>query len=210
MILTENGLKSDEWKAAGYQMPLFDRKSVTEKTQKSPKWVHFGAGNIFRAFQANLMQKLLNEGLCDTGLVVAEGFDYDIINMVNKPHDNLSILMTLKADNTVEKSVIGSIVESVILDSEDQAEYSRMKEIFSNPSLQMASFTITEKGYQLADASGNVHADVKRDWENGPGKPESYIGKIASLLYTRYQAWTIVLIMEKNWNMPLWHLQRPG
>ena len=187
MILSNRGLKSDEWKAAGYQIPLFDRKAVTENTKKAPRWVHFGAGNIFRAFQANLMQKLLNEGVCDTGLVVAEGFDYDIINLVNRPHNDLSILMTLKADNTVDKSVIGSIVESVILDSEDKASFSRMKEIFSSPSLQMASFTITEKGYQLADASGAVHPDVKRDWEHGPNKPESYIGKIASLLYTRYQ-----------------------
>ena len=164
MILSNRGLKSDEWKAAGYQIPLFDRKAVTENTKKAPRWVHFGAGNIFRAFQANLMQKLLNEGVCDTGLVVAEGFDYDIINLVNRPHNDLSILMTLKADNTVDKSVIGSIVESVILDSEDKASFSRMKEIFSSPSLQMASFTITEKGYQLADASGAVHPDVKRDW----------------------------------------------
>ncbi len=34
-----------------------------------------------------------------------------------RPHDNLSILVTLKADGTMEKTVVGSIVESLILDS---------------------------------------------------------------------------------------------
>lgn len=40
---------------------------------------HFGAGNIFRAFQANVVQNLLNEGILSRGLIVAEGYDYEII-----------------------------------------------------------------------------------------------------------------------------------
>ena len=195
MRLNKEGLKSGDWEAAGYQVPKFDREAVTQKTKAEPKWLHFGAGNIFRAFQANVMQNLLNEGICDTGLVVAEGFDYDIINMVNTPHDNLSILVTLKADNTLEKHVIGSIVESVILDSENEKEFQRINEIFTNPSLQMASFTITEKGYQLVDASGNYQAAVAEDMKNGPAKPCSYIGKITSLLYARYQTGKLPIAM---------------
>lgn len=195
MRLNKEGLKSGDWEAAGYQVPKFDREAVTHKTKAEPKWLHFGAGNIFRAFQANVMQNLLNEGICDTGLVVAEGFDYDIINMVNTPHDNLSILVTLKADNTLEKHVIGSIVESVILDSENEKEFQRINEIFTNPSLQMASFTITEKGYQLVDASGNYQAAVAEDMKNGPAKPNSYIGKITSLLYARYQTGKLPIAM---------------
>ena len=54
---------------------------------ENPFWVHFGAGNIFRAFQANVVQNLLNEGVLDRGLVVAEGFDYEIIEKMNRPHD---------------------------------------------------------------------------------------------------------------------------
>ncbi|HIU75124.1 MAG TPA: mannitol dehydrogenase family protein [Candidatus Pelethocola excrementipullorum] len=195
MRLNNEGLKNGNWEAAGYHVPKFDREAVTQKTKAEPKWLHFGAGNIFRAFQANVMQNLLNEGICDTGLVVAEGFDYDIINMVNTPHDNLSILVTLKADNTLEKHVIGSIVESVILDSENQKEFQRMNEIFTNPSLQMASFTITEKGYQLVNASGDYQPAVAEDMKNGPEKPASYIGKIASLLYARYQAGKLPIAM---------------
>lgn len=188
MILNKEGIKDSVWKNAGYLMPQYDREAMAARTMAQPRWLHFGAGNIFRAFQANVMQRLLNEGACDTGLVVAEGFDYDIIRKAYAPHDNLSILVTLKADKTLEKHVIGSIAESVILDSQDEKEFCRMKEIFTNPSLQMASFTITEKGYQLADASGNYQAAVSADMKDGPEKPASYIGKIASLLFERYKA----------------------
>lgn len=88
-----------------------------------PHWIHFGAGNIFRAFQANVAQNLLNSGVLDTGLIAAEGYDYEIIEKSYRPHDNLSILATLKADNTVEKTIVGSIMESLILDSKNEAEY---------------------------------------------------------------------------------------
>ena len=33
-----------------------------ETKRKTPRWIHFGAGNIFRAFPAVLVQKLLDEG----------------------------------------------------------------------------------------------------------------------------------------------------
>ena len=171
---------------AGYRLPSFDRKAMTEKTMEAPAWIHFGAGNIFRAFQANLMQSLLDEGLCDTGLIVAEGFDYEIVKKMYRPHDDLSILVTLKADGQIEKTVIGSIARSLILDSNDLPEYEELKKIFRSPSLQMASFTITEKGYRLANGKGELLPAVSADFANGPSRCESYIGKVASLLYYRY------------------------
>jgi len=172
--------------AAGYSLPAFDYETILKNTKKRPVWIHFGAGNIFRAFQANVAQNLLNAGVMDTGLIAAEGYDYEIIEKSSRPHDNLTILATLKADNTVEKTVVGSIIESLILDSTNEKEYSRLKEIFANPSLQMASFTITEKGYAVADAKGNVLPAIKTDFDKGPDKPDSYLGKVVSLLYHRF------------------------
>lgn len=189
MKLTLSGIQNDRaaFEAAGYHLPAFDYEKVKENTRNRPVWIHFGAGNIFRAFQANVMQNLLNDGIMDTGLIAAEGYDYEIIEKSNRPHDNLSLLATLKADNTVDKTVVGSIMESLILDSSNEAEYSRLKEIFQNPSLQMASFTITEKGYAITDARGNTLPAVEADYRKGPVQPDSYLGKVVSLLYTRYQ-----------------------
>lgn len=188
MELTLKSLHDDRdaFLAAGYHLPEFDYDTVHKNTVEHPHWIHFGAGNIFRAFQANVAQNLLNSGVLDTGLIAAEGYDYEIIEKSYRPHDNLSILATLKADNTVEKTIVGSIMESLILDSKNEAEYARLREIFKNPSLQMASFTITEKGYATANAKGEFFPAVVADFEKGPEAPESYLGKVVSLLYTRY------------------------
>ena len=188
MELTLKSLHDDRdaFLAAGYHLPEFDYDTVHKNTVEHPHWIHFGAGNIFRAFQANVAQNLLYSGVLDTGLIAAEGYDYEIIEKSYRPHDNLSILATLKADNTVEKTIVGSIMESLILDSKNEAEYARLREIFKNPSLQMASFTITEKGYATANAKGEFFPAVAADFEKGPEAPESYLGKVVSLLYTRY------------------------
>ena len=104
------------------------------------------------------------------------------------PHDDLSILVTLKSTGTIEKTVVGSIMESLELDSNNKAAYARLCEIFGKDSLQMASFTITEKGYSLVNGKGEMVPAVVSDMEKGPEKPQSYMGKVASLLYARYKA----------------------
>ena len=177
-----------EWEEKGYQLPSFDVQEMIEKTKKNPFWIHFGAGNLFRAFHAGVVQRLLNEGVLDRGLVVAEGFDYEIIEKMYVPHDNLGIVATLKSDGSIDKTVTASVAEALPLDSANEAAYERLKEIFRAASLQMATFTITEKGYSLVNGKGETAPDVVLDFEQGPEKPVSYMGKVASLLYVRYQA----------------------
>ena len=188
MKLDNSVFSNKEWQDKGYFVPTYDRDKMIKETVAAPEWVHFGAGNIFRAFQANLSQRMLEEGTVTKGITVVEGFDYEIIEKMYRPHDNLSILVTLKADGNVEKSVISSIAESCILDSARKQEFARLKEIFSADSLQLATFTITEKGYSLVNAAGDTLPAVKEDFENGPDMPKSYIGKVSALLYARYQA----------------------
>lgn len=74
----------------GIKVPHFDYAAVAAKTKKNPVWVHFGAGNIFRGFIANLQHKLLEEGNADTGIIAAETFDFDIIEKIYDPYDNLT------------------------------------------------------------------------------------------------------------------------
>ena len=171
MKLTREGLKEKEaWRAKGYRIPEYDLEKVVKDTKEYPYWLHFGAGNIFKAFQANVVQNLLNEGILDRG-IIAVG-NAESIEKVSRPHDELNILMTLKADGTMEKTVVGSVVESCILDAENIPEYERLKEIFVKDSLQMISFTITEKAYSLVDAAGEFLPAVAEDLENGPENPK--------------------------------------
>lgn len=202
MKLTRAGVSADKnaFVAAGYALPTFHYETVKKNTQERPVWIHFGAGNLFRAFQANVVQNLLNAGHMDTGLIAAEGYDYEIIEKSYRPHDNLTILATLKSDNTVDKTVIGSIMESLSLDSSCEDDLMRLKDIFANPSLQMASFTITEKGYAITDAKGTILPAIESDCNKGPEKPQSYLGKVASLLYHRFSngAFPIAMVSMDN------------
>ena len=189
-----------QWEAKGYQLPQYDLEKMIAATKEKPFWIHFGAGNLFRAFHANVVQNMLNSGDLDRGLIVAEGFDYEIVEKMDAPHDNLGIVATLKADGTIEKTVVGSVAESLPLDSDNEAAYGRLKEIFENPSLQMATFTITEKGYSLVNGKGEQLADVTADFAAGPQKPASYMGKVTSLLYARYKAGELPIAMVSTDN----------
>ena len=193
MILSQDGLNNrEQWSKKGYILPCFHKDAVSRKTIVSPRWIHFGIGNIFRAFPCNLVQKLLDEGAMDSGIIAAEGYDNEIVDKICHAHDNYSILVTLKPDGSIEKKVIGSIAEAITLDGSD---YDRAEQIFAHPSLQMASFTITEKGYEINTSSGQVLADIAKDAQRGPGRCTGYMGKIASLLYSRYQAGSLPIAM---------------
>ena len=177
-----------DWEAKGYQLPKYDREAVKKATSVAPAWVHFGAGNIFRAFPAAKLQELLNEGEYDRGVIVAESFDHEIITRAYKPYDGLSLSVVLKADGTIEKHVVGSVVESLIADPEESADYSRLIEIFKNPSLQMVTFTITEKGYSLVNGKGDKLPGVEEGLMAGPGNQSHLMGRIATLCYERFEA----------------------
>lgn len=187
MHLNNSELKSKEkWEKAGIRLPSFDREAMITETKKEPVWVHFGAGNIFRAFPAALQQDLLDRGLTRKGIIAAEGYDEEIIDRVYRPHDNLSLLVTLKSNGTIDKTVIGSIAEALRADCKYETEFARLREIFRCASLQMASFTITEKGYSLTRGNGDLLPDVQADFADGPLKPHSYMGKVTSLCYERF------------------------
>ena len=75
------------WEKNGYSLPKFDIGAMRAKTETSPEWLHFGAGNIFRAFPAALCQQLLENGQAETGIVVCEGFDGEIIDKAYQPFE---------------------------------------------------------------------------------------------------------------------------
>jgi len=176
------------WEQAGYVMPAFDVEAVRKNTEERPVWVHMGAGNIYRAFLSRIWQEMLNAGEADTGIVAAEGFDYEIISRMYRPFGDLCIGVTLKTDGSIEKQVIAGTGKSVMPDVGFAEDWAYLKKVFTGDSLQMVSFTITEKGYNLYGRDGGYMGSVQQDIENGPAAPVSYIGKVAALLYERFLA----------------------
>lgn len=158
------------WERIGVRPPYFDLDSVEKNTKERPKWVHFGGGNIFRGFVAAVLQNLLEEGKEDTGINVIELFDYEVIDRVYTPYDNLSIAVTIKPDGNFEKRIIASVMEALKGDPA-HSDWERAKEIFRSPSLQLASFTITEKGYNIEDQAGNLFPQVIEDMKTDQPHP---------------------------------------
>lgn len=184
MKLSINDLKNpNQWKSKEYTLPRFDIDKVRRQTYENPGWIHFGAGNIFRAFTAVLQQQLLNEGKADTGIIVCETFDEEIIEKAYHPYDNLALAVTLKANGEIKKEVVASLTESLI----PSQDFDRMKEVFRSPSLQMLSLTITEKGYALKNAEKDYFPWVKPDIDSFNETPTSTIGIITRLLLERFR-----------------------
>ena len=177
----QNEKTRKQWTAKGYRLPQYDISEMRKNTEKAPRWVHFGGGNIFRIFLAARMQNLLDKGLADSGIIVGEGFDGEVIEKGYAPYDNLNVNVTLKADGTIDKEVCASVADEMIC-STQRPEWKKFVEIFTNPSLQMVSFTITEKGY--ATAPGYVQEDIKR----GPENCTTICCMVVSLLNERFKA----------------------
>ena len=182
--LCSGSFNAGEWEAKGYQLPKFDLAAVRKKTHDEPTWVHFGGGNIFRAFPAAILNDALNTGKYDRGVIVAETFDFEVIDKAYTPYNNLSLLVSLQSSGTIEKKVIASVTEALKADFQFD-DWNRLVEIFRKPSLQMISFTITEKGYSVAPA----------DLERGL-KPVLAMGKVTALLLERFQAGQLPLTVQ--------------
>lgn len=189
MKLTLNGIKDREsWTKAGIRLPEYDVEETSKRAKEAPNWVHFGIGNIFRIFIGGIADGLLEEGVLDRGITCVETFDYDVVDKIYEPFDNLGLSVLLHGDGTREYKVLGSLAEAVKAMSSDEAQWNRLKEIFASPSLQMVSFTITEKGYALQKSDGTWLSFVEADIKNGPDHAVGAMAIVTAMLYERYKA----------------------
>lgn len=188
------------WEAAGVALPHFDIAAMQARTKQAPLWLHFGAGNIFRGFIAVLQQRLLEHGLSERGIIAADTFDYDVIDRIYTPYDNLSMSVTLNTDASFDMEVVASVAEALRADAGDAGQMARLAEIIVHPGLQLLSFTITEKGYALNRADGTLLPVVEQDMQNGPEHPIHAMSITAALLYKRYRSggWPLAVVSMDN------------
>ena len=170
------------WK--GYKLPGYDVLKMREITQKRPIWLHFGAGNMFRAFPAVLAQRLIRQGDMDTGVITCESYDDEIVEKCFHPSDNLSIAVTLLPDGQVDKEIVASLAETLTMNHDAK----RVEEIFCSPTLQIVTFTVTEKGYALKTPDNAWLPDVLADIKTGPKHCKSFMGQLTSLCFKRLRS----------------------
>lgn len=181
--ILQPGFSPAEWEEKGYEIPQYDIEALRKRTAEAPTWVHFGGGNIFRAFPAAMLDKLISNGSYDRGVIVASHRETEVFDKAYDPYQNLSLLVTLCPDGSVRKQVVGSITEALRA-YPGHADWERMCAIFRNPSLQMVSFTITEKGYSFTEE------DLARGLS-----PELCMGRVCLLLLERYKAGRLPLTL---------------
>jgi len=155
-----------------YTLPKFDVPTMVSRTKAAPTWLHMGAGNIFRMLMAGAQQNLLDNNYTDTGIIVYEAFDENIVPQAFAPYDNLTLAVTLFADGSASKRVIASIADAFCCDN------TALSQVIAQPSLQMVSFTITEKGYSV---------DPQKVCAS-PAVAITAIEQVAAGLFARFQA----------------------
>lgn len=200
----ENLNDKNFWENADIEVPKYNINDIRKNTAEKPTWIHFGAGNIFRGFIAAVADTLLNDSIIDTGIIAVDTHafgrddDYDMINKVYKPFDNLTLLASIKSNGNIDKKIIGSITD--VLHADFINNYDALKKIFISSSLQVVSFTITEKGYSIKDLNGNYSSIVEEDINNEPKKAKNIMSIIAAMLLERYKngAFPIAMLSVDN------------
>ena len=187
------------WQKAGVTLPTYDIEAMRQATKRSPTWVHFGAGNLFRAVHAPIAQKLLDSGATNRGISVVESFDPAIIDQAYTPFDDRYLQVILKADGSMKTSLVTSVAGAYPL-GEDPKPLRDLRLVFRNPSLQMVTTTITEKGYALVDSQGRPLPWIAPEFEGGPDKAKSAIAVITALLLERYRAGALPLALVSTDN----------
>lgn len=167
---------TDELRAKGYAMPQYDVFAVRDNTLARPVWAHFGAGNIFRAHIAMICQNLLNSGAMDTGIVAFAAKGSETFEKAYAPFDNMFVNVSLCASGKMEKTIAASVTETHNLEGEG---FERAEQVFTSPTLQLATFTITEKGY--APAAYAIDLGKPLD------KAETMLGQVTRLLKARME-----------------------
>lgn len=193
---------ADELAARGVQLPACDVAATRAAGVAQPRWIHVGGGNLYRAFHAEIAQDALDAGGLDRGVVVVETFSPFTVDNVYAPYDNNILQVIMNEDGTLDERVLASTAASLFANPQRPADYEQVKRYFESPELQMVTLTITEKGYALHNAAGELFPYVADEIAAGPAAPVSTMGIIAALLYARYQAGAapIALVSTDNFS----------
>lgn len=173
-----------EFADAGIKVPTYDIKQKTGAT----KWVHFGGGNLFRAFHAAIANRLLESGDLDAGVVVAETHDKDVVQDAYKKFNDKILRVITHEDGNFEKELFASVADALFFDQSNPDGWNKLFKIFENPALQLATFSITEKGYNLWDSKGNLLPAIQDDIKNGPEAPKNNMASLTALMFARFKA----------------------
>jgi len=162
---------------ATVQQPQYDRGQLRSRI------VHFGFGAFHRAHQALLTDRVLNARGGDWGICEISLFSGDRLMTQLRAQDHLYTVLEKGADGN-QPIIIGAVHEclNARLDS-----LSAIIEKFCEPQVAIVSLTITEKGYCIDPASGQLdlrQPRIEHDLQH-PEAPHSAPGILVEALHRR-------------------------
>jgi fructuronate reductase len=166
------------------QLPAAVLRPQYDRSQVVPAIVHLGVGAFHRAHEAMFTDAVLASGDLNWGIVGAGIVSADMKNAL-APQDCLYTLAERGADSEKIR-VIGSIIE--VLGGVKDAD--RLLEMMSSVTTRIVSITVTEKGYYLDLATGELLLQapaIAQDLAT-PAAPKTILGLIVQALKNRKAA----------------------
>lgn len=192
----------DELARRGVILPAVDMGPVKAAGRAQPRWVHVGGGNLYRAFHAEVAQDLADAGLLDRGVAVVETFQPFTVDEVYAPYDNDILQVVMAEDGSLRERVLAATADARFANPTRPEDWRLTRAWFESPELQLVTLTITEKGYAVRGADGELLAPVAAEIAAGPDAPASSMGIVASLLHARFLAGAtpIALVSTDNFS----------
>ncbi|WP_379946502.1 mannitol dehydrogenase family protein [Enterococcus devriesei] len=201
MISIKNWQASiEELKETKVEIPHFNVEELKDQGKKAPVWIHFGGGNLYRGFHAELAQRLADQNELASGVIVCETFDNQVVEKAYHEFNNNILEVVMSEDGTLDQRILAATADSFYCNPSDAQSYEQVIRYFENPTLQFTTFTITEKGYGLTDTTGGFTGIIQSDINNGPEKPVHTMSIVAALLYKRYLAGKLPIAMVSTDN----------
>ncbi len=180
------------------QLPANVERPDYNRSQVARSIVHLGVGAFHRAHQAMYTEAVLASGDLAWGIVGA-GIVSSNMKAALQPQDGLYTLAAMGPAGH-QLQVIGAILE--VLGGED--DDGQLLEIMRAPSTRIVSLTVTEKGYYLDPATGDLQLQmpaILADLAN-PAAPKTILGLIVRALQQRKAADTPPFTVLSCDNLP--------
>lgn len=162
---------------ASVQQPQYDRSQLRSRI------VHFGFGAFHRAHQALLTDRVLNAQGGDWGICEISLFSGDVLMSQLREQEHLYTVLEKGADGN-KPIIIGAVNECLNAKLDTLAA---IIEKFCEPQVAIVSLTITEKGYCIDPASGELDLTqprIEHDLKY-PHEPHSAPGILVEALHRR-------------------------
>jgi Mannitol-1-phosphate/altronate dehydrogenases len=159
------------------RLPRYDRQQLRSRI------VHFGFGAFHRAHQALLTDRVLNAEGGDWGICEISLFSGDQLMSQLRAQEHLFTVLEKSAEGN-QPIIIGAVNECLNAKLDSLAA---IIEKFCEPQVAIVSLTITEKGYCIDPATGQLDVNQPRiahDIEH-PQEPHSAPGILVEALHRR-------------------------